>query len=147
MLQFHCRTDSSVGKSVGTESRKSWVQVPLGPPSLTSKLSYRSSINIIILHSDKLFLKLYIIVSRRVRKAIMPKCKSEGAEMSLRVVSGTWSPNWKAISLTMVLKAFHKTGKYNLATLSLYEFHCINCINYLECFSSIVGPITQLVRA
>ena len=42
----------------------------------------------------QLFLKLYIIVSRRVRKAIMPKCKSEGAEMSLRVVSGTWSPNW-----------------------------------------------------
>ena len=126
-----------------TESRRSWVQIPLGPPSLTSKLSHRSSINIILLHSDKLFLKLYIIVSRRVRKAIMPKCKSEGAEMSLRVVSGTWSPNWQAISSTMVLKAFDKTGKYNLATLSLYEFHCINCImnciNYLECFSSIVG--------
>ena len=70
--------------------------------------------------------------------------------MSLRVVSGTWSPNWQAISPTMVLKAFDKTGKYNLATLSLYEFHCINCImnciNYLECFSSIVGPIAQLVR-
>ena len=77
MLQFHCRTDSSVGKSVGTESRRSWVQVPLGPPSLTSKLSHRSSINIILLHSDKLFPKIYIIVSRRVKKAIMPKCKSE----------------------------------------------------------------------
>ena len=48
MLQFHCRTDSSVGKSVGTESRRSWVQVPLGPPSLTSKLSHRSSIYIYI---------------------------------------------------------------------------------------------------
>ena len=62
MLQFHCRTDSSVGKSVGTESRRSWVQIPLGPPSLTSKLSHRSSINIILLHSDKLFLKLYIYI-------------------------------------------------------------------------------------
>ena len=122
MLQFYCRTDSSVGKSVGTESRRSWVQVPFGPPSLTSKLSHRSSINIILLHSDKLFPKLYIIISRWVRKAITPKCKSEGAEMSLRVVRGTWFANWKAISPTMVLKAFHKTGKYNLATLSLYEF-------------------------
>ena len=62
MLQFHCRTDSSVGKSVGTESRRSWVQVPLGPPSLTSKLSHRSSINIILLHSDKLFPKKYIYI-------------------------------------------------------------------------------------
>ena len=131
MLQFYCRTDSSVGKSVGTETRMSWVQIPLGPPSSTSKLSHRSSINMILLHSDNLFPKLYIIVSRQVRMAITPKCKSEGAEMSLRVVSGTWSPNWKAISPTMVLKGFHKTGKYNLATLSLYEFHCINCKNEL----------------
>ena len=92
MLQFHCRTDSSVGKIVGTESRRSWVQVPFGQTSLTSKLSHRRSINIILLHSDKLFPKLYIIVSRRVRKLITPKCKSEGAEMSLRVVSRTW---WK----------------------------------------------------
>ena len=95
MLQFHCRTDSSVGKSIGTESRRSWVQVPLGPPSLTSKLSHRSSINIILLHSDKLFPKIYIIISRRVKKAIMPKCKSEGAEMLLRVVIAVLgSPNW-----------------------------------------------------
>ena len=121
MLQVHCRTNSSVGKSVGTESRRSWVQVPLGPPSLTSKLSHRSSINIILLHSDKLFPKIYIIVSRRVNKAIMPKCKSEGVEMSMRVISGTWFPNWQAISPTMVLEAFLKTGKYNLAT-----HHCMN---------------------
>ena len=150
MLQFNCRTDSSVGKSVGTESRISWLQVPLGSPSFTSKLSHRSSINIILLHSYKLLPKIYIIVSKWVKKAIMPKCTFEGAEMSFRVVSGTWSPNWYAISPTLVLKAFLKIGKYNLATLSLYEFHCINCINcinYLECFSSIVVPISQMVRA
>ena len=40
MLQVHCRTNNSVGKSVGTESRRSWVQVPLSPTSLTSKLSH-----------------------------------------------------------------------------------------------------------
>ena len=150
MLQFYCRTDGSVDKSVGTVSRMSWVQVPLGPSSSKSNLSHSTSINIILLHSDKLFPKLYIIVSRRVRKTIMPKCKFEGAEMSLRVVSGTWSPNWKAISPIMVLKAFHKTRKYNIATVSLYEFHCIcsiNCINHLECLSSIVGQIAQLVTA
>ena len=49
-------------RAISTESRRSWVQVPLGPPSLTSKLSHRSSINIILLHSDKLFLKLYIYI-------------------------------------------------------------------------------------
>ena len=39
MLQVHCRTNSSVGKSVGMESRRLWVKVPLGPTSLTPKLS------------------------------------------------------------------------------------------------------------
>ena len=94
MLQFHCRTDSSVGKSVGTKIRRSWVQVPLGPPYLSSKLSHRNSIYIILLHSDKLFPKIYIIVSGRVKKAIMPKCNSEGAEMSMLVSSVISSPNW-----------------------------------------------------
>ena len=58
--------------------------------------------------------------------------------------------NWHAMSPTMVQKALLKIGKYKLANLSLNNFHCINCIdsvNYLECFSSIVGPIAQLVRA
>ena len=31
---------SQLDKSVGTESRRSWVQIPLGPTSLTSKLSH-----------------------------------------------------------------------------------------------------------
>ena len=151
LLPSHCRTDGSDCKSEGKERRK--VVDPSRTRNhhlLTSKLSHSISLNITILHSYKIFPKKYIIVSRRVKKFIMPKCKSEGAEMSFRVVSGTWSPNWYSIRPTMVLKAFHKTGTYNLATLSLYEFHRINCINctyFLECFSSSVVPIAQLVRA
>ena len=46
------------------------------------------------MHPDMLFAKIYIIVSRWVKNAIMPKYKYEGAVMSLRVVSGTCSPKW-----------------------------------------------------